>query len=65
MKDLIATTKQNLYNYMTDYQQSGHSLILVYKQFVAREKIIYRALNSFKHCGDLSVGLAWLPSYRL
>ena len=65
MKDLITTTKQNLYNYMCDYQKDGYSLISVYKQFVGREKIIYRALNTFKHCGDFSVGLAWAPTYRL
>jgi hypothetical protein len=49
---------------MANYKQDGYSLISVYRQFVTREKVVYKALNQFKHCGNLSIGLAWSPSYR-
>jgi len=37
------------------------SLVMVYKQFLAKDQIIYSTLNMFKSC-SLLVGLVWVPT---
>lgn len=64
LRDLIAQSKQTFYNYMSEFTLKDYSLIPVYKQFVAREKTIYRALNMAKEAATFSIGLVWVPLYR-
>jgi vacuolar-type H+-ATPase subunit I/STV1 len=49
---------------MSEFTLQEYSLIPVYKQFVAREKTIYRALNMAKEGATFSIGLVWVPLYR-
>jgi vacuolar-type H+-ATPase subunit I/STV1 len=63
LRDLIAHSKQTLFNYMSDFTLDRYSRIYIYKQFLNREKTIYTVLNMFKDCGHLKVGLAWVPTY--
>lgn len=49
---------------MFEFAIQDYSLIPVYKQFVSREKTIYRALNMAKECATFSIGLVWVPLYR-
>jgi hypothetical protein len=34
LRDLIANSKQTFFNYMTEFQLDGYSLVSVYKQFI-------------------------------
>jgi V-type H+-transporting ATPase subunit a len=51
---------------MTDYNPlkgaDDVSLIQVYKQFINKEKTIYRTLNTFAERNALLVGLVWIPT---
>ena len=38
------------------------SLLMVYKQCVAKDQIIYRTLNMFKECKTFLVGMFWVPT---
>ena len=38
------------------------SLVMVYKQFLEKDKIIYSTLNMFKPSNKLLVGLVWVPT---
>lgn len=49
---------------MSEFTLEHYSLVKVYKQFINREKAIFKALNMAKDCGSLSVGLVWVPNYR-
>lgn len=64
LRDLIAHSKQNLFNYLLEFVLDDYSLIQVYKQLVNRDKTIYKALNMFKDCDNILVGLVWVPKYR-
>lgn len=64
LRDLIAHSKQTFFNYLSNYNQDNYSIIQVYKQFINKEKTIYKALNMFKDCGKHLVGIVWVPSYR-
>ena len=52
----------NVYNPLKDADDV--SLVMVYKQFLTKDQIIYRTLNMFKLCNRLLVGLVWVPSKR-
>lgn len=64
LRDLIAHSKQTFFNYLNDYSQESLSYVAIYKQFLHRERTIYKALNMFKDCGNLLVGVVWVPTYR-
>lgn len=64
MRNLIASSKQVFFNYMSEFTLQTYSLILVYKQFVCREKLIYKTLNMAKECATFSIALVWVPTYR-
>jgi hypothetical protein len=46
---MVATSKEQFYNYIKDLQIENYCLISVYKQFIERENLIYRALNGAHH----------------
>jgi len=49
---------------LSDYNQGNFSYVAIYKQFINRERTIYKALNMYKDCGSLLVGVVWVPTYR-
>lgn len=64
LRDLIAHSKQTFFNYLNDYNLDKFSYVAIYKQFLNRERTIFKALNMFKDCGSLLVGIVWVPTYR-
>lgn len=49
---------------MREFTVDHFSLVQVYKQFICREKMIYKVLNMAKECATFSVCLCWVPTYR-
>ena len=66
IKELISRSRKEFVDYLTTYNPlkdaDDVSLVMVYKQFLTKDQIIYRTLNMFKPCGKLLVGLVWVPS---
>lgn len=58
-------SKLNFVQYLNDYNpMRGHeelSLTQVYKQFLIKEKMVYKTLNMFANKNALLVGLVWIP----
>lgn len=63
---MLADSRAQFHSYLVEYnplkEESDVSLIMVYKQFLAKESMIYRTLNMFKSGKDLLAGLVWVPS---
>ena len=66
IKKLIAESRRQFVNYLNVYNplksEDDVSLVMVYKQFLAKDMIIYRTLNMFKKQESLLVGLVWVPT---
>jgi len=66
LRSLIMESKQNFVDYLNRYNplrgMESLSIIQVYKQFLIKEKTVYKTLNMFKNCNSLLVGLVWVPS---
>ena len=64
-RELIARTRTLVVEYLNVYNPlkdaDDVSLVMVHKQFLAKDQIIYRTLNMFKSCKTLLVGLVWVP----
>ena len=70
MRSLIAQSRAEFVNYLNVYNPlkdaDDVSLIMVYKQFLAKDQMIYKALNMFKFQGiePLLAGFIWVPTKR-
>lgn len=66
MKDLIAKSKANFVNYLNVYNPlkdaDDVSLVMVYKQFLAKDQMIFSTLNMFKKCKSFLAGFVWVPT---
>jgi len=66
MRDIIVTSKRQTAEWMNNWNplkgNGNVSVVQVYKQFLVREKTIYKTLNMFKQCNSLLVGLVWVPA---
>ena len=55
----------NFVNYLIQYSplkdDDDLSSILVYKHFIAKERLLHKTLNQFKVVDRLLVGLVWVP----
>jgi len=69
IRELLAQSRAQFVNYLNHYNPlkdtDDVSLVMVYKQFLKKDRIIFSTLNMFKSCKTLLVGLVWVPSkYR-
>ena len=66
IRELIQQSRQEFVNYLNVYNplksEEDVSLVMVYKQFLLKDQVIYSTLNMFKNCGGLLVGLVWVPA---
>lgn len=66
IRELLAQSRAQFVNYLNHYNPlkdaDDVSLVMVYKQFLAKDRIIYSTLNMFKSCKTLLVGLVWVPN---
>lgn len=66
IKELISRSRSEFVDYLNVYNPlkdaDDVSLVMVYKQFLTKDQIIYRTLNMFKSCNRLLVGLVWVPT---
>lgn len=66
IKELISRSRSEFVDYLNVYNplkdKDDVSLVMVYKQFLKKDQIIYRTLNMFKSCNRLLVGLVWVPT---
>jgi vacuolar-type H+-ATPase subunit I/STV1 len=62
----LKLTIDNYKKYLVQIQHSklseGFSLIKTYKQYLLKDKCIYRTMNKFKADKSLLVGLFWVPN---
>jgi V-type H+-transporting ATPase subunit a len=67
MRDLISQSRNEFVNYLNVYNplkdDDDVSLVMVYKQFIAKEIMCYTTLNKFKDCRALMAGFIWVPSH--
>jgi len=65
IRELLSASRAQFVEYLSTYNplkdKNDVSLIMVYKQFLMKDQIIYSTLNMFKSC-SLLVGLVWVPS---
>jgi len=45
MREMVANSKEQFYNYLKALTLDNYSLIGVYRQYIEREAMIYKALN--------------------
>jgi V-type H+-transporting ATPase subunit a len=66
IRELLEKGREQFWNYLNVYNPlkdlDDVSLVMVYKQFLKKDQIIYSTLNMFKSCKTLLVGLVWVPS---
>ena len=66
IRELISQSRAQFVNYLNVYNPlkdaDDVSLVMVYKQFLEKDKIIYSTLNMFKPSNKLLVGLVWVPT---
>lgn len=65
LRELVTKSKATFYDYLGQYKdETGISLIKIYKAHIMRERAIAKTLNMFKSVGSLLVGLVWIPEER-
>lgn len=66
MKNLIGQSRSEFVNYLKVYNPLADadsvSLVMVYKQFLAKDQIIYKTLNMFKTSNTFLAGFVWVPT---
>ena len=68
MRNLIGQSRAEFVNYLNVYNPLADaddvSLVMVYKQFLAKDQMIYKTLNMFKTCKTFLAGFIWVPTKK-